>query len=1126
MKSSLGNILDFFSLNRIPLQKPEIKLGKNSCRSVFKNHELRSLGCRTAVNDLVFIVDGSWSVGYADFDTAKNWLINITSSFDIGPSYTQVAVVQYSDLPRLEFPLGQHQTNQQLLNALKDMKYLGGNTQTGRAIKFATENVFTSSQRTNIDKNKIAIVVTDGKSQDDVVEIAAQARAQDIIMFAVGVGAEITKSELVAIANSPSTDYVLYAEDYTTIDRIKETMQQKICEESVCPTRIPVASRDEKGFELLVGMKIHKKSEKITGSLTSEKAYLLTSDVDVTENTRDIFPEGLPPSYVFVATIRLKAPETLEVIDLWRILSKSGDVQAAVTLDGTDSSVIFTVTHMNGDYQRIKFKDAKLKELFDERWHQLKILVRNKSAILFLDDSLIANRALEEIGPIFINGKTQIGKKEKSDQSVNMEIQKLRLYCDPEQSERETACEIYSVDDHRCPLERVPTSACKCPEGQPGSPGVPGPEGYKGSIGESCVPGPEGKPGLRGPPGPPGIPGTPGERGPPGSPGTKGDPGPPGIQGPPGMHGVPGQIGTKGPTGQSGQPGFPGIFGKKGLMPGKKILNTIYSENFVSKWNDTLSSCSLKPMGLIIEHEEISLKETQTNLDEAKSTLKLITSEEDYLETINRIQTSVDKIESRIMDMKKRKFNRDLHDYSSNQVYEWGRWENTNKWKSPRFILKTPRMKSKVSFGSSDLDTSMGYTTDESSAESTFQPSKNYYKKQKHFKRNVEEEGEPGLPGRNGAPGLVGLKGDNGQPGQPGTDGRPGLPGFRGTPGLPGPTGLMGERGTPGPKGAPGPPGLKGENGPRGLPGAEGTQGAKGIQGDNGPPGPQGPPGIKGQRGDPGLPGLEGSVGNPGPKGCKGDSGDDGMKGDQGEKGEAGQPGSIGIRGQEGGRGAKGEKGEIGEFGDNGPEGKKGEAGAQGLPGPRGFPGDMGLQGRSGIPGIPGKPGKSMTDDQVIKLCGNLLREQLPSLIHNISPRCQPCEGKSGMPGMPGLQGKAGDRGPPGYPGRGGRSGYPGIQGVPGIQGTKGDKGIRGDKGSKGERGIGEQGPPGAPGLPGTNGSNGEGMVGPPGNPGKNGGPGTPGKRGYPGNAGVCDMSVCLSAYGVRDDPFRKGPNF
>ncbi|XP_069815769.1 collagen alpha-1(XXI) chain-like [Dendropsophus ebraccatus] len=852
-------------------------------------------GCRTAVNDLVFIVDGSWSVGYSDFDTAKNWLINITSSFDIGPAYTQVAVVQYSDLPRLEFHLGQHRTNQQLISALKGMKYLGGNTQTGKAIQFATENVFPSSQRTNLAKNKIAIVVTDGKSQDDVVEIAAQARAQDIIMFAVGVGSEITKSELVAIANSPSTDYVLYAEDYTTIERIKETMQQKICEESVCPTRIPVASRDEKGFELLLGMKIHEKGQKIIGSLKSEKAYLLTPDVDVTEDTRDIFPEGLPPSYVFVATIRLKAPETQEVVDLWRILSKAGVVQAAVTLDGRDTSVIFTVTQINENNQVIKFKGSKLKELFDERWHQLKILVQSKSAVLFLDDSFIEKKVLEEIGPIFINGKTQVVKKEKSDETVTMEVQKLRLYCDPEQSERETACEIYSVNDPRCPLERVPTAACQCPEGQPGTPGIPGPEGDKGPVGQSGVPGPEGKTG------PPGI---------------KGEPGPPGVQ------------------------------------------------------------------------------------------------------------------------------------------------------------------------------------------------------------------GEQGLPGKNGAPGPEGLKGGKGHQGQPGIEGRPGIPGFRGSSGPPGPTGLKGERGMPGPKGAIGLPGLKGESGTHGLPGSVGPQGSKGIQGEHGLPGPQGLPGIKGQRGDPGLPGLEGLMGIQGPKGLKGDSGDDGLKGDQGMKGEAGQPGPSGIRGAEGSKGAKGEKGEIGDSGNKGPEGKKGEAGMHGLQGPRGFPGEIGPQGRSGIPGIPGKPGKSLTDDHVLKLCSNLLREQLPSLLHNLSPRCQPCEGKPGFPGMPGIQGKPGDRGPPGYPGRGGRSGYPGLQGLPGPQGMKGDKGPKGDKGSKGENGIGDQGPPGAPGLPGINGSNGEGLVGPPGSPGKNGVPGTPGKRGFPGTPGVCDLSSCLSAYGVRDNPFRKGPNF
>lgn len=170
--------------------------------------------------------------------------------------------------------------------------------QTGRAIKFAVDHVFSSSQRASQVKNRIAVVVTDGKSQDDVVNVtlpcssvwvtpsqvyvggpksqwqcqgpslwhlitfivflwhccscnrlpkwnpreahfrpmflqvdaSMEARAQGITVFAVGVGSEITTSELVSIANKPSSTYVLYAEDYTTIDRIRDSMEQKLCE--------------------------------------------------------------------------------------------------------------------------------------------------------------------------------------------------------------------------------------------------------------------------------------------------------------------------------------------------------------------------------------------------------------------------------------------------------------------------------------------------------------------------------------------------------------------------------------------------------------------------------------------------------------------------------------------------------------------------------------------------------------------------------------------------------------------------------------------------------------------------------------------------------------------------------
>ncbi|XP_030623487.1 collagen alpha-1(XXI) chain [Chanos chanos] len=936
-----------------------------------EDDDLRA-GCSTAVNDLVYIVDGSWSVGYDDFDTAKRWLVNITSGFDISSLYTQVAVVQYSDTPRLEIPLGDHQSVQELISAIEAISYLGGNTQTGRAIRFAVDHVFPSSQRASAVKNRIAVVVTDGKSQDDVVDASMEARAQGIIVFAVGVGSEITTSELVAIANKPSQDYVLYAEDYTTIDRIRDAMEQRLCEESVCPTRIPVASRDEKGFELILGMKVHRKAKKIQGSLVSETAYFLSTEMDITENTRDIFPEGLPPSYVFVATVRLKGLSRREKFDLWRVVAKNGAIQAAVTLDGPAKSVLFTTTNKENEEQIVIFNAQGIERLFDEGWHQLKVLVRPKRVTCFLDDGQIQEVTLEPVEPIYINGKTQVAKKFNSETTVPVEIQKLRLYCDPQQSERETACEIYSVDDERCPLDRTPTvDTCDCTNGSPGPPGPPGPKGFHGEKGRDGSSGPDGKPGVQGEQGIPGEPGAPGEKGEAGSQGPKGVPGPKGSKGDRGEQGLPGKPGPPGPKGLSASKSNLGAVG----MPGKRGLQGEKGEQG--------SPGEPGPMG------------------------------------------------------------------------------------------------------------------------------------------------EPGAPGRNGLAGPPGPKGDKGDIGLPGADGQQGIPGIRGLPGEVGPTGPQGVRGVPGQKGSAGSKGPQGIQGPVGPPGADGRDGPKGAPGEPGIAGFPGAPGQRGTKGEPGFPGLQGAMGLPGFKGHKGDMGEVGPKGIQGERGSEGTPGVPGPAGEVGPKGNKGEKGVAGETGAKGLDGKKGDMGHFGPAGPRGSPGQDGLPGQPGIPGHPGKPGKPPSDEYLMKLCGAVLRNQLPQLLQTMAPQsCEPCESVKGPPGPPGTPGPKGSMGPPGYPGQTGLRGYPGTPGIQGPPGVKGDTGPKGFKGSKGEGRPGQPGPPGQTGVQGPRGSDGIGLPGPPGMPGKSGVPGIPGKRGSPGPPGVCDMSLCYQTYNLREERFSKGPNF
>lgn len=927
-------------------------------------------GCRTAVNDLVFIMDGSWSVGLDNFETAKTWLVNVSSGFDIGPEFTQVAVIQYSDNPRLEIPFGQFLTSEELIVGIQRIEYLGGNTQTGRAIKFATEFVFPSSQRTKEAKTKIAVVVTDGKSQDDVIDASVEARVENIILFAVGVGSEITESELKHIANKPSTTYVIFAEDYRTIERIKEAMQQKICEESVCPTRIPVAARDEKGFELMLGFKIPQKAQEILGSLTTQAGFLLSSEIDVTEDTREIFPEGLPPSYVFVATLRLKSPTNKMKFDLWRILSKEGIMQVAVTLDGEQQTLFFTTTSLAEEIQTVEFNDKRLKRLFDEDWHQIKLLVLEMEVTCFLDDIKIQNRPLKQVIPIFINGKTQVAKLVKRETSVPIEIQKLRLYCDPHQSDRETACEIPSVDDERCPPDRkAPKEPCECPAGPAGIPGLHGTKGQKGEHGKPGTSGANGVPGLLGKPGIPGQLGSPGMQGKAGLPGPEGEPGLKGYRGEkgqPGFPGVSGPSGAQGPEGLIGRDGLPGVPGKRG------------------------------------------------------------------------------------------------------------------------------------SRGEKGRPGSPGH---------------------------VGPAGEPGVPGVNGNTGPPGLKGEHGNPGLPGRDGRPGPLGFRGLPGAPGPQGPKGQKGLIGQKGAEGQPGIPGKQGYRGLPGHDGHPGLKGDVGEWGLSGLPGRAGSPGLRGEPGIPGQSGSIGIPGTKGDKGEVGSPGKKGSQAERGREGLPGSPGPQGPTAAKGEKGVKGNTGPSGERGTEGRNGEPGPIGPMGPRGPFGQEGPSGLPGAPGLPGKPANPVTEEHVMKLCNNMLRTQLPSLLHSMRPSCQ-CEGIKGDPGQPGAAGQPGQRGLHGYPGQTAKRGYRGLPGKPGLPGMKGEHGMKGAKGMKGEEHFGLPGPPGQAGLPGLPGPAGHGQPGMDGEPGRNGIPGNPGKRGPQGTPGVCDVASCYSSYDRGQIPYNKGPNF
>ncbi|KAK0133672.1 Collagen alpha-1(XXI) chain [Merluccius polli] len=758
--------------------------------STAQDEDLRS--CRTAACDLVFILDGSWSVEDVNFDIVKRWLVNITTSFNIGQKFVQVGVVQYSDDPVLQIPLGKHLSNKDVIAAMESIEYMGGNTRTGTAIQFATDKLFGLSERGPGGIARIAVVLTDGKSQDTVLKAAEAARKKGIIIFAIGVGSETEVLELQDIANKPSSTYVFSVVDYKAIDKIREVIRQKLCEETVCPNRIAIDSREEKGFDILLHLNLAKKARKTQGSFYGTRAYEITSRVDLSDSTRSLFPDGLPPSYVFVATLKYKGSVTLEQWDLWRVQTLDEKPQMAVTLNGADYTVAFTTTSdAASGIQTVTFSPKTARVLFDEKWHQFRLLVTEEDVTLYVDDLEVETLPLETPIGIFINGKTQVGKYVSKETTVPFEIQKLRIYCDPEQNNRETACEIPGICSNSPDYSEFTPEPCACPPGPAGLPGMKGEQGGSGEPGKT---------------------------------------GPAGADGKPALEGILGYQVNQEKRAHGGRMGSRESKGQLVIRAQWDSREDQGCQDKMAKWGLRVSLDQLGHRDIQESREcteEMESMEFRGELDRRERPVPMVcpvwTDERD---TLVRVVYQVNKVQLDYLEPREEKVREDRRDAQGSVK---GQLEKQDR--EAKEIL-TQILKALL------------HCTLHSLAEL---PTLLLSHQQTSCSRCYTRPGSPGPPGPNGANGIrgfPGIPGSSGSPGRRGISGHPGIQGIKGDPGLKGDIGNPGrtEVGDQGPQGPPGPMGPHGysKQGSPGKPGAPGQSGAEGKRGQPGVPGQNG----------------------------------------------------------------------------------------------------------------------------------------------------------------------------------------------------------------------------------------------------------------------------------------------
>lgn len=151
----------------------------------------------------------------------------MVGGFHIGSNKVRMASVTFSTSIHDTFQLSEYNSAHSLTQRISNIPYDSGGTNTHLALKYARETNFYYA-RSGV--SKIAVVITDGKSnsRSETLAEAVKLRNSGVIIFSVGVGDGVDRSELSGMASKSS--YVFDVASFSALDSIRDKLTKTACE--------------------------------------------------------------------------------------------------------------------------------------------------------------------------------------------------------------------------------------------------------------------------------------------------------------------------------------------------------------------------------------------------------------------------------------------------------------------------------------------------------------------------------------------------------------------------------------------------------------------------------------------------------------------------------------------------------------------------------------------------------------------------------------------------------------------------------------------------------------------------------------------------------------------------------
>jgi len=194
-----------------------------------------SIDCSgSAVKDVVFVVDTSYSIGFSRFQLVRELIENIIIILKVNSPESLFGLITFDNYARFQFGISTHTDLSTLLSAINPglPYYRGSSTNTASALNLllssAREGGFLGLRK---ETSNVAIVITDGYSSSfsSLQSAANSLHAANIFdVYAVGIGSN-RFSELQLISSDPSFFFSISFLSSFTAQQLEQDVVKQLC---------------------------------------------------------------------------------------------------------------------------------------------------------------------------------------------------------------------------------------------------------------------------------------------------------------------------------------------------------------------------------------------------------------------------------------------------------------------------------------------------------------------------------------------------------------------------------------------------------------------------------------------------------------------------------------------------------------------------------------------------------------------------------------------------------------------------------------------------------------------------------------------------------------------------------